>query len=86
MIFFMIEARLRTRLQQELYHVDICLHAGKVQGRTAMLIRRIHVFLIIEGDTRSNDPSFVIQASTVQFRHSLQELPGSEVLDGDVPL
>ena len=54
----------------QLCHIDMFIPTGTMQGRLVIIIRRIHVFLVIEGDTRSNDPSFVIITSIVQFRLS----------------
>ena len=58
---------------------------GIMQGSPASLIWSIDT-IVIEGDTRSSDPSFVIIASMVQFCPSILQIPGSEVADFDLPL
>ena len=60
---------------------------GTMQGSEAMNIIWSIDVIVIEGDTRSSDPSFVLQStSIVQFRPSILQIPGSEVADFDLPL
>ena len=58
---------------------------GIMQASVALIIWSIDV-IVIEGDTRSSDPSFVIIASMVQFCPSILQIPGREVADFDLPL